>query len=51
MDGYAALITERAPFPPAVNATDSPAGTAVLGAGFSAGFSAPALTTVHGGQS
>jgi NADPH-dependent 2,4-dienoyl-CoA reductase/sulfur reductase-like enzyme len=25
LDGYAALITERAPFPPAVNATDSPA--------------------------
>jgi NADPH-dependent 2,4-dienoyl-CoA reductase/sulfur reductase-like enzyme len=46
MDGYAALITERAPFPPAVNATDSPA-TAVLGAG----FGGAGLSTVHGGQS
>jgi NADPH-dependent 2,4-dienoyl-CoA reductase/sulfur reductase-like enzyme len=34
MDGYAALVTERAPFPPAINATDSPASTAVLDAGF-----------------
>jgi NADPH-dependent 2,4-dienoyl-CoA reductase/sulfur reductase-like enzyme len=25
LDGYAALITERAPFPPAINATDGPA--------------------------
>ena len=24
LDGYAALVTERAPFPPAINATDSP---------------------------
>jgi NADPH-dependent 2,4-dienoyl-CoA reductase/sulfur reductase-like enzyme len=24
LDGYAALITQRAPFPPAINATDSP---------------------------
>jgi NADPH-dependent 2,4-dienoyl-CoA reductase/sulfur reductase-like enzyme len=51
MDGYAALITERAPFPPAVNATDSPA-IAVLGAGFgSTELSGPDLTAVHGGQS
>lgn len=24
LDGYAALVTERAPFPPTINATDSP---------------------------
>jgi NADPH-dependent 2,4-dienoyl-CoA reductase/sulfur reductase-like enzyme len=57
MDGYAALITERAPFPPTVSATDSPA-AAILSAGFSSAgpttsaepTTAP-LTTVHGGQS
>ncbi|MDT8913218.1 FAD/NAD(P)-binding oxidoreductase [Amycolatopsis sp. PS_44_ISF1] len=46
MDGYAALITERAPFPPVVQATDSPE-TTVL----DAGFPGAALATVHGGQS
>ncbi|WP_328608899.1 NAD(P)/FAD-dependent oxidoreductase [Amycolatopsis sp. NBC_00345] len=52
LDGYAALITERAPFPPAINATDSPADATVLSAGSnSAESSGPALTTVHGGQS
>lgn len=34
MDGYAALITERAPFPPLISATDSPERAVVLEAGF-----------------
>jgi NADPH-dependent 2,4-dienoyl-CoA reductase/sulfur reductase-like enzyme len=46
MDGYAALIRERASFPPVINATDSPEQPAVLEAGF-----ALASTAVHGGQS
>jgi 3-phenylpropionate/trans-cinnamate dioxygenase ferredoxin reductase subunit len=34
LDGYAALITERAPFPPAVNAGDSPAHAVPVDPGF-----------------
>jgi len=44
MDGYAALVAECAPFPPAIDANDSPTTTRVLDAGF-----APAL--VSGGLS
>ncbi len=33
MDGYTALVAERAPFPPAINATDTPGDSAVLDAG------------------
>jgi NADPH-dependent 2,4-dienoyl-CoA reductase/sulfur reductase-like enzyme len=52
MDGYAALVTERAPFPPAINATDSPERQAVFDAGFArpAAHHALASTAVHGGQ-
>jgi 3-phenylpropionate/trans-cinnamate dioxygenase ferredoxin reductase subunit len=41
MDGYSALVTERAPFPPAIGATDSPGPAVVLDAGFTR--STPAL--------
>ncbi len=53
LDGYAALVTERAPFPPAINATDSPESAAVLDAGFTrpAAQRAPVSTAVHEGRS
>lgn len=55
MDGYAALVSERAPFPPAINATDSPRPeqAAVLDAGFAPSAPTPALagTAAHEGRS
>lgn len=43
MDGYAALVTERAAFPPAINATDSPVRAAAPDAGFAHSAPLPAL--------
>lgn len=58
LDGYAAMITERAPFPPAINATDSPERAVVLDAGFTSprASNPPAAhrtisATAHGGRS
>ncbi|MBX7553565.1 FAD-dependent oxidoreductase [Streptomyces sp. NPDC004232] len=54
MDGYAALVTERAAFPPAINATDSPGGSSVLGAGFLGPALSRSLSDIaalgHGGR-
>ncbi|MFC0430840.1 NAD(P)/FAD-dependent oxidoreductase [Kutzneria buriramensis] len=53
MDGYTALVAERAPFPPAINATDSPASVAVLDAGFArtTPHRAPLTLAADGGRS
>ena len=55
MDGYAALVAERSPFPPVINATDSPEaeGAAVLDAAFARPAPVPVLAgaEAHEGRS